>query len=116
MANEIKLSFYVTVTFDVTVGDDTAIYKEISEILEQNGLLKTYNESDLPENVYFGERTAKVDYEGEYPTDLEIKGRAKIISKRYYDLVEKYFKSKNAKYRIFVEVGKKSTTTFRYTK
>lgn len=115
MSKKINLPYYVMVTFDITVGDKSNIYSEVSELLQKNGLTKDYDGNDLPENVYFGTRSADVTYEGEVVTLSDIKNRGTAITKRYYVLLKEFFDEKKIKYNIFITAGRKSTTAIRYT-
>ena len=115
MSKKVTVSYYVMVTFDITVGDKSNIYSEVSELLKKNSLKKDYDGNELPENVYFGVRKAEVTYEGEVPTQREIKNRGSVITKRYYKLLEDFFNEKRIKHRIFITVSRMTTTAIRYT-
>ena len=115
MSKKTTISYYVMVTFDITVGDNSNIYSEVSELLESNGLTKDIDGNKLPENVYFGTRSAEVTYEGEVVTQEDIKNRGVQITKRYYKLLSDFFSEKKSKYKIFITASRKSTTAIRYT-
>jgi hypothetical protein len=85
MSKKVDILYYVMVTFDITVGDKSNIYSEVSELLEKNGLKKAFDGNDLPENVYFGSRKAEITYEGEVLTQDDI--RDSILVNNYSKLV-----------------------------
>lgn len=115
MSKKTKVSYYVMVTFDITVGDNSNIYSEVSKILEENGLTKEFAGNELPENVYFGSRTAEVTYKGESLTQADIKSRGDVITERYYNLLKEFFESKKIKYKMFITASRQSTTATRST-
>lgn len=115
MSKNTTVSYYVMVTFDITVGDKSNIYSEVSELLEKNGLTKDFRGNDLPENVYFGTRSAGITYEGEKLTQEDIKNRGVVITKRYYKLLEDFFIEKKVKFKIFITVSRETTAAIRYT-
>ncbi|AOR64852.1 hypothetical protein [Pectobacterium wasabiae] len=115
MSKKTTILYYVMVTFDITVGDKSNIYSEVSDLLEKNGLTKDCDGNELPENVYFGTRKAEITYEGEVLTQEDIKARGVRITKRYYDLLKEFFNEKKIKYKIFITASRKSTTAIRYT-
>lgn len=115
MPKKTKVSYYVMVTFDITVGDKSNVYSEVSELLEKNGLTKEISGNELPENVYFGTRQAEINYEGEALTQQDIKARGDLITKRYYNLLKEFFDEKKVIYKIFITASRKSTTAIRYT-
>lgn len=115
MSKKTKVSYYVMVTFDITVGNNSNIYSDVSKLLEENGLTKDVDGNELPENVYFGSRSAEVTHEGELPTQGELKSRGAAIAQRYYNLLKEFFESKNIKYKLFITVSRKSTTSIKYT-
>jgi hypothetical protein len=115
MSKKATISYYVMVTFDITVGDKSNIYGEVSELLDNNGLKKDFDGNELPENVYFGSRNAVVTYEGEVLTQQDIKNRGAQITKRYYKLLSDYFSSNKIKCKIFITASRKMTSAIRYT-
>lgn len=115
MSKKTKISYYVMVTFDITVGDKSNIYGEVSELLDINGLKKDIEGNELPENVYFGSRDAEITYEGEVLTQQDIRNRGVQITKRYYKLLSDYFLDNKIKYKIFITASRKMTAAIRYT-
>jgi len=115
MSKKATISYYVMVTFDITVGDKSNIYGEVSELLEINGLKKDIVGNELPENVYFGSRSAEITYEGEALTQQDIKKRGEQITKHYYKILSDYFSANKIKYKIFITASRKSTAAIRYT-
>ncbi|AXF64171.1 hypothetical protein [Leclercia sp. W17] len=115
MSKKATISYYVMVTFDITVGDKSNIYGEVSDLLETNGLTKDFDGNELPENVYFGTRAAEITYEGEVLTQEDIKARGAQITKRYYKMLSDFFIEKKIKYKIFITASRKTTTAIRYT-
>ncbi|MDM3222298.1 hypothetical protein OGV71_11215 [Citrobacter sp. Cf088] len=115
MSKKTTVSYYVMVTFDITVGDKSNIYSEVSELLEKNGLKKDFDGNELPENVYLGKRKAEITYEGEELTQGDIKIRGAEITKRYYKLLKDFFEAEKIKYKIFITASRMTTTAIRYT-
>ena len=115
MSKKTKVSYYVMVTFDITVGDESNVYKEVSDLLEKKKLKKEISGNELPENVYFGSGTIDVSHVGEVPTEQEIKDAAIKITKQFYKILRDFFVEKKIKYKIFITASQKSTSSIRYT-
>ncbi|MFQ3396166.1 hypothetical protein P9477_22195 [Enterobacter mori] len=116
MTKEVKIEYQVTLTFDVDVKGDSSVYKEVSELLEANGLSQSIGSSDLPKNLYFGIRVGVTPYEGENLLQSDIKTRADRMSNYYWKLVHEFFKSRNLDHKIFVITSRRSTSAVRRTK
>lgn len=115
MSKKVTVSYYVMVTFDITVGDKSNIYSEASQLLEENGLKKDCDGNELPENVYFGTYKAEVTYKGENLTQEDIKNRGAEITKSYYKLLKDFFVKEKIKHKIFITASRMMTTAIRYT-
>ncbi|QBX86425.1 hypothetical protein [Enterobacter roggenkampii] len=105
-----KMKFNVTLTFDVDVEDESGVYKEITDLLANKGLLKTIKESELPRNIYYGVREHEVPHKGAVPTQDEIKSKSKAIAKAFHNFVQKFFEDKELTYNIFVTVSLRETS------
>lgn len=105
-----KMKFNVTLTFDVDVESESGVYKEVTELLAEKGLLKTIEDSELPKNIYYGVRVYEVAHEGALPTSDEIKAKSKAASKWFHNLVKKFFEDKGLTYNIFVTVSLRQTS------
>lgn len=114
MSRKTKVDYRVILTFDVDVKGETNIYKEISDLLQKEGLVQQFNKEDLPSNIYTGVRKAEITYEGESLTVDDVKKRGDKISERYWALVNKFFKDKNLEHSIFISTTHSKTTSIKH--
>ncbi|MCA4112496.1 hypothetical protein LDY77_18175 [Serratia marcescens] len=116
MSKTVRIEYQVTLTFDVDVKGDSNVYKEISKLLESEGLIQSIGSDDLPENIYFGIRVGDTPYEGETLTQGDIKARAARINNYYWKLVDDFFNSKKLTHKVFVSTARRTTTATKYSK
>ncbi|EPY9203325.1 hypothetical protein ACXHVK_002913 [Morganella morganii] len=113
MSKKTEVKYRVILTFDVDVKGDTGVYKEISDLLDVEGLKQEFNNEKLPSNLYTGVRVAIVEYESESLTLDAVKKRGEQISQRYWGVVNKFFSSRKLDYSIFVSTSRLETTSIK---
>ncbi|MBT0497590.1 hypothetical protein [Morganella morganii] len=114
MSKKTKVKYRVILTFDVDVKGDTGVYKEISDLLDGEGLKQEFNNEKLPSNLYTGVRVATVEYESESLTMYAVEKRGERISQRYWNVVNKFFSSKKLEHSIFVSTSRLETTSIKH--
>lgn len=107
-----KIKFSVIITFDITVGQRTDIYAEVSKLLEDSGFSKeSFEGVPFPENIYLGVVQKPVEIgENNLVMVSELHEASKSISGEVMALLEKIFDIKNVDNKIFIHVSRHGTS------
>ncbi|HDS4387418.1 TPA: hypothetical protein QH079_002305 [Enterobacter roggenkampii] len=108
----VSVNFRVVITFDITVGNRSGMYKKVSDLLADNGFEKeSPSGEDFPENVYSGITKRDVQRSDGVFSAESLKGATEKICNRVAELLTEFFEQNDLESKIFVHASRLYTST-----
>lgn len=107
------VKFTVIITFDITVGQRTGIYSEVSQLLQDSGFKKESNSGrSFPENIYYGVTSRQVEVGEDNNIRVNnLKAASTSINERVVELLSNFFDFKDVDNKIFVHISRYDTSS-----
>ncbi|EGT0672429.1 hypothetical protein JAF85_003200 [Citrobacter werkmanii] len=108
----VNVKFRVVITFDITVGQRTGMYKKVSDLLGENGFEKqSPSGEDLPENVYTGVTSRGVQRNNGVFSATSLKNASTNICNQIVKLLADFFNQSDIDSTIFVHASRLDTSS-----